>query len=83
MRGQDLILAPWGLDEEIKRRAAETGTAPNGAATAAGTAPNGAATRAADANGVSDYARFHMLNELAAEICATTEVTIIGISKLT
>ena len=83
VRGQYLILAPWGLDEEIKRRAAETGTAPNGAATAAGTAPNGAATRAADANGVSDYARFHMLNELAAEICATTEVTIIGISKLT
>ncbi len=26
----------------------------------------------------SDYSRFHFLNELAAEICATTEATIVG-----
>lgn len=50
-KGQYLILAPWGPDEEI--------------------------------GGNSDYARFHKLNDLAAEICATTEVTILELSQLT
>ena len=50
-KGQYLILAPWGLDEEIGRS--------------------------------SDYARFHKLNELAAEICATTDVAILEVSQLT
>ncbi len=31
----------------------------------------------------SDYARFHHLNELAEEICSTTEVTLLDIASLT
>ena len=30
----------------------------------------------------SDYARFHRLNELAAEICATTEVTLLNVAGI-
>lgn len=60
-RGALLIMAPWGLDEEL------TGTAPNGAGTAA--AP-------------SDYARFHRLNDLAAEICVTTDVVLLDLSEM-
>ena len=60
-RGALLIMAPWGLDEEL------TGTAPNGAGTAA--AP-------------SDYARFHRLNDLAAEICDTTDVVLLDLSEI-
>ena len=47
-RGALLILAPWGLDEEV--------------------AP-------------SDYARFHRLNDLAAEICATTDVALLNVKE--
>lgn len=36
----------------------------------------------AAASPVSDYARFHRLNDLAAEICATTDVTLLDISSL-
>lgn len=60
-RGALLIMAPWGLDEEL------TGTAPNGAGTAA--AP-------------SDYARFHRLNDLTAEICDTTDVVLLDLSEI-
>ena len=31
---------------------------------------------------ISNYARFHHLNDLAAEICATTDATLLGISEL-
>ncbi len=31
----------------------------------------------------SDYARFHHLNELAEEICSTTEVTLLDVASLT
>ena len=64
-RGSLLILAPWGLDEEI--------------ATA-----HKAVLPVASASGspITNYARFHHLNDLAAEICATTEATLLGISEL-
>ena len=42
-------------------------------------APNGTGTPAAP----SDYARFHRLNDLAAEICATTDVVLLNINELT
>ncbi len=47
--GNLLILAPWGLDEDLTT----TGTATP-----------------------SDFARFHHLNDLAAEICNTTEAVL-------
>ena len=48
-RGTLLILAPWGIDEQLP----------------------------------TDYQRFHHLNDLATEICNTTDATIIGIGDLT
>ena len=86
--GNLLILAPWGLDEEIRRNTAggstTAGTAGNGSTTAAGasiasTAANAAATTAA----ISDYARFHHLNDLAEEICLSAESCILRIHEIT
>lgn len=75
-RGALLILAPWGLDEEIIKNAAERkGTAADAAGTKAA-ATAGAGTKAATAGAAAttaaatDYARFHRLNDLAEEICA-------------
>ena len=59
-RGALLILAPWGLDEELMKTALES----------AGTAAP------------SDYARFHRLNELAAEICSTTEAVLLNLTDI-
>ena len=75
-RGSLLILAPWGLDEELMRTAAR-GTALKSAGTAAART---AAARTAAAP--SDYARFHHLNDLAAEICQTTDVAILNLSEI-
>ena len=47
-RGTLLILAPWGIDDQVP----------------------------------TDYQRFHYLNDLATEICATTDTTIIGLNDL-
>ena len=47
-RGTLLILAPWGIDDQLP----------------------------------TDYQRFHLLNDLAAEICNTTDTTIIGLNDL-
>ena len=88
--GNLLILAPWGLDEEIRRNTAggstTAGTAGNGSTTA-GTAANAAATTAANAAAttaaISDYARFHHLNDLAEEICLSTESCILRIGEIT
>ena len=86
--GNLLILAPWGLDEEIRRNTAggstTAGTAGNGSTTAAGaciasTAANAAATTAA----ISDYARFHHLNDLAEEICLNAESCFLRIHEIT
>jgi len=41
-------------------------------------APNGTGTPAIP----SDYARFHRLNDLAAEICATTEAVLLNIKEI-
>jgi REP element-mobilizing transposase RayT len=57
-RGALLILAPWGLDEEIMRTALESTGTP------------------------SDYARFHRLNDLAEEICNTTDVTLLNMTGI-
>ena len=48
-RGTLLILAPWGIDDDLP----------------------------------TDYQRFHYLNDLATEICNTTDATIIGFNDLT
>ena len=53
-RGALLILAPWGLDDEIMRTAQRSSGTP------------------------SDYARFHHLNDLAKEICNTTDTTLLN-----
>ena len=53
-RGALLILAPWGLDDEIMRTAQRSAETP------------------------SDYARFHHLNDLAKEICNTTDTTLLN-----
>ena len=57
-RGALLILAPWGLDEEIMKTDANATEAP------------------------SDYARFHRLNDLAEEICNTTDVTLLNMTGI-
>lgn len=54
--GALLILAPWGLDEEIMGNTLISMGTP------------------------SDYARFHHLNDLAKEICNTTDVTLLNIT---
>ena len=56
--GALLILAPWGLDEEIMKTDANSTEAP------------------------SDYARFHRLNDLAEEICNTTDVTLLNMTGI-
>jgi REP element-mobilizing transposase RayT len=71
-RGALLILAPWGLDEEIKGM-----TALKGAGTTAGVKGAGN-TEAAP----SDYARFHHLNDLAAEICNTTDAVLLNLAGI-
>ena len=73
-RGSLLILVPWGLDEEI---AASNAVVPVAQA-------SNAVVPVASASGkpISNYARFHHLNDLAAEICATTDATLLGISEL-
>ena len=71
-RGALLILAPWGLDEEIRNI-----TALKGAGTTA--ALKGAGTTAAES---SDYARFHHLNDLAAEICNTTDAVLLDLTDI-
>lgn len=68
-RGALLVLAPWGLEEELD---AET------ALKSAGTT----ATTTAAATTVTDYARFHRLNDLAAEICNTTDVVLLDLANL-
>ena len=97
-RGALLILAPWGLDELASGPAADaagttaaTGTTAAAGTTAAGTTANtaghGAVVPGASAvgtgAGASDYARFHRLNDLAAEICATTDATLLGLAAFT
>ena len=48
VRGDLLIIAPWGLDEEYH----------------------------------SAYARFHHLNDLAAEICNTTDAVLLNLAGI-
>lgn len=57
-RGTLLILAPWGLDEEIMSTALKSTGTP------------------------SDYARFHRLNDLAEEICNTTDATLLNVTTI-
>lgn len=57
-RGTLLILAPWGLDEEIMSTALKSTGTP------------------------SDYARFHRLNNLAEEICSTTDATLLNVTTI-
>ena len=88
-RGSLLILSPWGMDEELKKETAlksagttaERETALKSAGTAAEreTALKGAGTTA-EVVPPSDYARFHRLNDLAAEICNTTDVVLLNFS---
>ena len=86
-KGALLILAPWGLDEELMKTAADAaGTTARAGTTATmtGTAADAAGTtaRAGTMTGVGDYDRFHRLNDLAAEICSTTDVTLLGIADI-
>ena len=73
-RGALLVLTPWGLEEELEAVTAlkSAGT------TAAGTT----AITTAAATTVTDYARFHRLNDLAAEICNTTDVVLLDLANL-
>lgn len=66
-RGSLLILAPWRLDEEI-------GRGEKTALESAGTTATAGAT--------TDYARFHRLNDLAEEICNTTDAVLLDIGSI-
>ena len=94
-RGALLILAPWGLDEEIMRTAANaTGTTastssrPTTASPSSslqGTMAQGTTASPSPSSSPSlpsDYARFHHLNDLAAEICATTDVVLLDMKDI-
>ena len=108
-RGALLILAPWGLDEELAGRTAagrtaleetaleSAGTTAGSAGTTAGSAgtmagsagtmAGSAGTTAGNAGTAgtgepSDYARFHKLNDLAAEVCETTDAALLDIREL-
>ncbi len=90
-RGALLVLSPWGLEEELEAGTAlkSAGTTAAGT-TAAGTAGTDTAlksagttaTTTAAATTVTDYARFHRLNDLAAEICNTTDVVLLDLANL-
>lgn len=90
-RGTLLVLSPWGLEEELEAGTAlkSAGTTAAGT-TAAGTAGTDTAlksagttaTTTAAATTVTDYARFHRLNDLAAEICNTTDVVLLDLANL-
>ena len=94
-RGALLVLAPWGLEEELAKTAEGRTALKSAGTTAAGTTAAGtagtdtalksAATTAittAAATTVTDYARFHRLNNLAAEICNTTDVVLLDLGSL-
>ena len=66
-RGSLLILAPWRLDEEIGR-GEKTALESAGTTATAGT--------------TTDYARFHRLNDLAEEICNTTDAVLLDIGAI-
>ncbi len=66
-RGSLLILAPWRLDEEIGR-GEKTALESAGTTATAGT--------------TTDYARFHRLNDLAEEICNTTDAVLLDIGSI-
>ena len=77
-RGALLILAPWGLDEELRE------TALKNAGTVAGqtAAKSAGATMGTREDTPSEYARFHRLNDLAAEICTTTETVLLNLADI-
>ena len=88
-RGALLILAPWGLDEEIMRTAANaTGTTASTSsrpttASPSHFSPSSSSPSPSSSPSVpSDYARFHHLNDLAAEICATTDVVLLDMKDI-
>lgn len=102
-RGALLILAPWGLDEEIMRTAANaTGTiastssrpttaspshsSPSSSLASSPSSPSSSLTPSLPSSSSpsvpSDYARFHHLNDLAAEICATTDVVLLNMKDI-
>ena len=82
-RGALLILAPWGLDEEIMRTAANaTGTTASTSSRPTTASPSPYSPSSSSPSVPSDYARFHHLNDLAAEICATTDVVLLDMKDI-
>ena len=82
-RGALLILAPWGLDEEIMRTAANaTGTTASTSSRPTTASPSPSSPSSSSPSVPSDYARFHHLNDLAAEICATTDVVLLDMKDI-
>ena len=67
-RGSLLIISTWGLDEELKKNSQTEDTALKSAGTTAA--------------GTTDYARFHHLNDLAAEICTTTDAILVNVADI-
>ncbi len=82
-RGALLVLTPWGLEEELAKTVEGRTALKSAGTTAAGTAAAGTtATTTVAATTVTDYARFHRLNDLAAEICNTTDVVLLDLANL-
>lgn len=81
-RGNLLVLSPWGLDKELMR---ETALKSAGTTAERETALKSSGTTAVgttEAAHPSDYARFHRLNDLAAEICNTTDAFLLNFSDI-
>ena len=66
--GHLLILAPWDIDEEAQRKFAGHGSWQRSAEH--------------EGEGVSDYARFHYLNDLTKEVCRAMEMRILNYNEL-
>ena len=94
-RGNLLVLSPWGLDKELMRETAlksagttaerETALKSAGPMAERETALKSAGTMAVGTTAAahpSDYARFHRLNDLAAEICNTTDAFLLNFSDI-
>lgn len=94
-RGALLVLTPWGLEEELAKTVEGRTALKSAGTTVAGTAGTDTALKSAGttaagttaittaaATTVTDYARFHRLNDLAAEICNTTDVVLLDLANL-
>ena len=70
----------WGQGKDAPRGTKQGGTALKSAGTTA--VGNTVVGRSMAGGAPTDFARFHRLNELAAEICSTTDVVLLNLGEI-